>query len=64
MIPTVVATTAATWDISGSLSTLGDIVSNCLNWIRDNTVLQVIFVAGLIPAGFMVIRKAKRASKA
>lgn len=56
--------TASTWDIEGSLSTIGDIVSKMLDIIKGNPILTTIFVAGLIPAGFMVIRKAKKASKA
>lgn len=54
----------ATNDIAGSLTTLGSIVTSCVGWITDNPVLMTLFVAGLIPAGFMVIRKAKKASKA
>lgn len=62
MTPFVLA--SATNDISGSLTTLGSIVTSCVGWITDNAVLMTMFVAGLIPTGFMVIRKAKKASKA
>lgn len=55
--------TTSAWDISGSLTTLGSIVTSCIGWITENPVLTTMFVAGLIPAGFMVIRKAKRASR-
>lgn len=55
--------TSGGFDISSALTTLGSIVTSCVGWITDNPVLSVIFVAGLVPAGFMVIRKAKRASK-
>lgn len=56
-------TTASDWDISGALTTLTSIVTACLDWIKNNPILTVMFVAGLIPAGFMVIRKARKASK-
>lgn len=49
--------------VSGALTTLGTIVTTCIGWITDNPVLMVMFVAGMIPAGFMVIRKAKKTAK-
>lgn len=62
MFPILTAT--STWDIDGSLTTIGTIVEKMLDVIKSNPILTTIFVAGLIPAGFMVIRKAKKASKA
>lgn len=50
--------------IASALGDLGTIVTQCVSWITGNPILMTMFVAGLIPAGFMVIRKAKKASKA
>lgn len=51
-------------DLSGALSDIGTLVTQCLSWITSNAVLNLIFVAGLVSIGFMVIRKAKRTAKA
>ena len=50
--------------VADGLTQLGSIVTSCIGWITDNPVLMTIFVAGMIPAGFMVIKKAKKAAKA
>lgn len=50
--------------LSSALTDIGTLVTACLSWITDNAVLNLIFVAGLVSIGFMVIRKAKRTAKA
>ena len=67
MIPTFTQFSSGAGDaiqISTAMTEIGTIVSNCINWIESNLVLMTCFVAGLVPVGFMVIRKAKKASKA
>lgn len=65
MFGTVLASAGnSTITVSDALSQIGNIVTECINWIQGNTVLMTCFVAGMIPVGFMVIRKAKKASKA
>ena len=49
--------------IAEALTELGTIVTQCVTWITGNDILFILFVAGLIPAGFMVIRKAKKTSR-
>lgn len=50
--------------MADALTNLGTVVTSCLSWITDNAILMTMFVAGMIPAGFMVIRKAKKTAKA
>lgn len=55
---------ASTGSISSGLTDVGTIVTECVNWITNNAILFTMFVGGLVPVGFMVIRKAKKAAKA
>lgn len=50
--------------LSSGLTDVGTIVTQCISWITDNAILFTMFVGGLVPVGFMVIRKAKKAAKA
>lgn len=49
--------------ISDALTQIGAIFTQCVTWIESNMVTMTCFVAGMIPVGFMIIRKAKRSSK-
>lgn len=62
MGPTILYSTAGS--ISSGLTDVGTIVTECVNWITNNAILFTMFVGGLVPVGFMVIRKAKKAAKA
>lgn len=50
--------------LSGALTDIGTIVTQCLSWITGNPVLNLIFVSGLVSIGFMVIARAKNTAKA
>ena len=50
--------------MADALTNLGTVVTACLGWITDNVILMTMFVAALIPSGFMVIRKAKNTAHA
>lgn len=54
---------SSTPSISDAMSEITTIVTSCLGWITNNLVLFTCFCAGLIPIGFMVIRKAKKTSR-
>lgn len=49
--------------IAEALTQIGTIFTQCVTWIQSNMVTMTCFVAGMIPVGFMIIRKAKRSSK-
>ena len=46
-----------------ALQHVWDIVGSCVNFITTNEVFVVIFGAGLIPLGFKIFKKAKKAVK-
>lgn len=50
-------------NIVTALSHVWDIVGSCVNFITTNEVFVVIFGAGLIPLGFKIFKKAKKAVK-
>lgn len=50
--------------MEAALTTIQTLVSNAMDFITTTPELMVCFVAGLVPIGFMVIRKAKKASRA
>lgn len=53
-----------TWDqISAAFSNVTDIMSNAMTVITGNAGLLTLFVAGLIPVGFRIFKRAKRAVK-
>lgn len=54
---------ATTVSISDALSEISSIVSTGINLITANTVLMVLFCAGLMGVGFRIISQAKRASR-
>ena len=45
--------------VSTALTTVWSVVNGCVEFITGNAVLMVIFVAGLVPIGFKIFRKAK-----
>lgn len=49
--------------ISDAMDQISTIVTACLGWIQNNLILFTCFCAGLIPIGFMVIRRAKKTSR-
>ena len=50
------------WDtISGALEKAWTLVDSAITFIAGNDVFVVIFAAGLIPIGFRIFKKAKRA---
>ena len=51
-------------DMGPALETLGTLLTTALGWIEDNSILMTMFVGGLVPTAFMIVRKAKKASKA
>lgn len=55
---------AAESSITSAVSEVVNLASSALGIITGNTVLMVMFCAGLIGVGFGVIRKAKSASRA
>lgn len=50
--------------LTDALTDIGTIVTQCLAWITGNPVLNLIFVAGLVSIGFMVIARAKNTAQA
>lgn len=51
-----------TWStISGALTNAWTLVDSAITFITTNDVFVVIFAAGLIPIGFRIFKKAKRA---
>lgn len=54
---------ASTISVQEALTQIGSIFTQCVTWIQSNIVTMTCFVAGMIPVGFMIIRKAKRSSK-
>ena len=49
--------------VSSALTNVWSLVESCLNFIVSNNVFVVMFAAGLIPIGFKIFRKAKKAVK-
>ena len=45
--------------VTAALTTVWSVVDGCVDFITGNAVLMVIFVAGLVPIGFRIFRKAK-----
>lgn len=68
-MPTVVpamlladATGTLTWaTVSGAFTNAFDMVTQCMTFVVDNSIFLVIFALGLIPLGFKIIKKAKKA---
>lgn len=50
-----------TWaGVEAALENVWGIVESCITFITGNAALMVIFVAGLVPIGFKIFRKAKK----
>lgn len=53
-----------TWaDVTGALTNCWTLVTDCVDFFTQNAALMVMFVGGLVPVGFKIFRKAKRAAK-
>ena len=50
-------------DLDSYLVDIGKIVTACFNWIKDEPILMLMFVAGFVGIGFYVVRKAKKTAK-
>lgn len=50
-----------TWTaIEAALTNVWSVVESCITFITGNAALMMLFVAGLIPIGFKIFRKAKK----
>lgn len=59
---TLATASGLTWStISGALANAWTLVDSAITFITTNDVFVVIFAAGLIPIGFRIFKKAKRA---
>lgn len=63
MIGPTILSSSSSVSVADALTQIGSIVTSCIGWIESNLVLMTCFVAGMIPVGFMVIRKAKSTSR-
>lgn len=53
-----------TWQtVSGSFTDAFSLVTSCMQFIVDNSVFVTLFALGLVPLGFKILKKAKRAVK-
>lgn len=51
-----------TWEtISAAFTNVGDIMTECMSVITGNAGLLTLFCAGMIPVGFRIFKRAKRA---
>lgn len=51
-----------TWaSLADAFTNLTDLITKSLNVITGNEALLVVFVGGLVPIGFRIFKKAKRA---
>ena len=51
-----------TWaNITTALHDFWDVVTECITFITGNAALMALFAASLIPIGFKIFKKAKRA---
>lgn len=58
----ILADATLTWStVSSALDSVWDLVNSALNFIVSNNVFVVMFAAGLIPIGFKIFKKAKKA---
>lgn len=55
--------TASTVVITTALKTVWDIVESCVTFISDNPIMMVLLVAGMVPVGFKIFKRAKRSVK-
>lgn len=49
--------------VSGAFTNAFQMVTQCTNFIVENSIFLTVFALGLIPIGFKIIKKAKRAVK-
>lgn len=49
--------------VSTALTTVWELVGSCVDFIGKNPVLMVLFVAGLVPMGFRIFKRAKNSVK-
>lgn len=64
MVPIMLAEGTLTWaTVQGALSDAFSLVTEAMNFIVGNSVFLVIFAAGLIPIGFRIFKKIKKAVK-
>lgn len=53
-----------TWAaIEAALANVWGVVDSCITFITGNAALMCLFVAGLVPIGFKIFRKAKKSVK-
>lgn len=53
-----------TWaGIESALTNVWGVVESCITFITGNAALMALFVAGLVPIGFKIFRKAKKSVK-
>lgn len=50
-------------DIIAALTNFWQVVTSCITFITTNAALMALFAASLIPIGFKIFKKAKRAVK-
>lgn len=50
-------------NIMAALEDFWDVIDSCITFITTNAALMAIFAASLIPIGFKIFKKAKRAVK-
>lgn len=50
-------------DITTALANVWDLVGDSIDFMKDNVVLMAVLAAGLVPIGFRIFKKAKRAVK-
>lgn len=50
-------------NLTGALTNIGTIITQCVGIITDNPVLFLFFCGGLLGIGFKAVRQAKRAAK-
>lgn len=52
-----------TENLTTALSSIGTIITQCVDVITDNPVLFIFFCGGLLGVGFKAVRQAKKAAK-
>lgn len=53
-----------TWaEITAALGNVWDVIEDCMTNIKDNALLMAMFAASIIPVGFKIFKRAKRAVK-
>lgn len=64
MMPAIAEGATLTWStVSGAFTDAFSLVSSCMQFIVDNSVFVTLFALGLVPLGFKILKKAKRAVK-